>query len=311
MQKPHINLKEIIYEITDNCNQNCSYCGSKDDINKTPIDSDNIKTIIDQIAQYPPDIINVSGGNPLLISLNDHEYLINKLKSVNVKCHIIINPFNRKNDIETDTKLSMYDSIGVSVNSKEELIEVLSWNDLLKCTIISNFNINNIFLFNEIQDFVINQGLYWQIQYTMFKDKNPSEIYSSQAAINYLHQLIKNSNANIIAGDNINPNISCSAGLNSLGILANGDVIPCLSMKAWTDIKPLTFGNLLRNSNQDSLDNIWIKKFAQFRCEEFSCCKDHCNINLVPCPDITPITYPETSKFHQVMVYGVVPWNTI
>lgn len=36
MQNAHCELKEIIWEITDNCNQGCSYCGSKDIINKTP-----------------------------------------------------------------------------------------------------------------------------------------------------------------------------------------------------------------------------------------------------------------------------------
>lgn len=320
MQKPHITLHEVIWEITDNCGQNCTYCGSKETLNQTPIESENIRAIVDEIAKFPPKAIDISGGNPLLVSLSDHEYLVRQLGSVGVQCKILFNPFNRKDDKETDAKIELYDWVGLSVNTQEEFNEAKSWSVFDKMTIITNFNVGNVFLFKEIEKFVIENNLVWQVQYTMYKEKDMLEIYSNKEAKEYLHKLIQHSKSNIIAADNMNPNSPCSAGIASLGILANGDVVPCLSMRSWVDdLKELIFGNLLRKTPQDTLSNIWIKKFSQFRCEEFKCCKDHCQVydNIVDCEittnagsGITWFPAPEyptfdNDKFPNVMMYAV------
>ena len=51
MQKPSLKLNEIIYEITSECHNNCSYCGSKE-VSSIPTDEIRIKRIIDEIQNY-------------------------------------------------------------------------------------------------------------------------------------------------------------------------------------------------------------------------------------------------------------------
>jgi molybdenum cofactor biosynthesis enzyme MoaA len=59
-----LELQEIVWEITGECKNGCSYCGSKDAWNCIT-DVDKICKIADEIAKYPPKEINMSGGDPL------------------------------------------------------------------------------------------------------------------------------------------------------------------------------------------------------------------------------------------------------
>lgn len=308
MQKAHNELLEITWEITDNCYQDCSYCGSKDIINLTLIKEKKIKHIIDSISYYPPKEINISGGNPLLVSSDVHKYLTTTLHDAGVICKLIINPFNVRG-----TGLSYYDWVGVSINTLEELNEFETWNDKNNKTIITNFNTDNIFLFTLIETMVITYNLIWQVQYTMYSNTSPKAIYTNPDAKEYLFDKISKSNAKITVADNMNNGL-CSAGKNSLGILANGDVIPCLSMRSWeSKVKPL--GNL----HEHTLDYIWRDLFVSFRCSEFECCKDKTNcqsdelnvkkIKQNILPKITSIPVPSIDRPfnpNMIMVYGVV-----
>ena len=87
MQNNYLKLKEIIWEITGQCKNGCSYCGSKKVTNQPNPSEKTLKHIIDEIVKYPPEQIDISGGDPLLISFSIHEYLTNELKakSVSVK----------------------------------------------------------------------------------------------------------------------------------------------------------------------------------------------------------------------------------
>lgn len=274
--KPFIQLNEIIWEITNNCYQNCSYCGSKDTINSIPINESDITTIIDNIAKYPPKEINISGGNPLLISYETHEYLVSILQRDKTICKLIINPFNL-NGIDKLDIISLYDWIGMSINTVEELTSIRkmlyskTYKYMNKTTIITNFNTENVWAFKDIEEFVKGFNLTWQIQYTMYKNKDECKsIYRNEEAKKYLFDKINNSTANIVMADNMNPNNSCGAGISGIGILANGDVVPCLSMRSWEKDYPV-MGNLL----EDSLSFIWETEFSYWRCNEFKCCKDH------------------------------------
>lgn len=290
MQKQHLELKEIIWEVIQKCNNGCAYCGSKNGW-KTEINEDYVKEIADQIRKYNPLNIDLtlSGGDPLLLSLDTHKYIVEKLSGQNNKIKIIINPksFNTSKETSTflNSKLLLYDWIGVSINTQEELTLFKSFytdyfSDLyetrkpVNLTVITNFNLENIFIFEKIKKEVNDRDLMWQIQYTIYRDQdNPLAIYNNDPAYEHLNELISNSlkDTKIILADNLNDG-KCGAGSCSIGILANGDVVPCLSMRSWNDDKDIVQGNII----ETPLEDIWKNKFQNYRFCEFNCCKDWC-----------------------------------
>ena len=290
MQKQHLELKEIIWEVIQKCNNGCTYCGSKDGWKKE-INEDHVKRVADEIRKYNPLNIDItlSGGDPLLLSLDTHKYIVERLGGQNNKVKIIINPksFNTTKETRTalNNKLFLYDWVGVSVNTLEELALFKSFytdyfsslHDTRKpinITIITNFNLENIFIFDKIKEVANDRDLIWQIQYTIYKDKdNPLAIYNNDAAYEHLNELITSAfkDTKILLADNLN-NGKCGAGSCSIGILANGDVVPCLSMRSWNDDKDIVQGNII----ETQLEYIWKNMFKNYRFCEFGCCKDWC-----------------------------------
>jgi len=302
MQTPIIELKEIIWEITSECYNNCSYCGSKDQCNEIA-NPYTIMAIADKIAEYPPKEINISGGDPLLVDLSQHKYIKEKLNKTKIK--ILINPKSLKNIEIDDPKyniLELYDAIGISVNTQEEL-NILAdiYNNILykanshkPPTIITNFNLSNIFMIDNINSFCKENKNIWQVQFTIYKEnKNELALYTkeNELACKFLFDKINealDNNTEIIIADNMN-NGFCSAGINSLGILSDGTIIPCLSMRSWeANANDWSYLNLEKPANIlepqpnfaqnfPNLNAIWFSKFQKQRFCKHGCCKDHCN----------------------------------
>jgi len=119
------------------------------------------------------------------------------------------------------------------------------------------------------------------LQFTMYAEKDDDAIYQSDMASNTLFKKIYEAQQeyqNIFVGDNMNSG-SCGAGMCSLGILADGDVVPCLSMRSWVeDIDDEIQNNILTlvPYNGNVLKQIWETGFTKQRFEQFKCCKDHC-----------------------------------
>ena len=224
-----------------------------------------------------------SGGDPMLLSYETHKKIVNHLfKRCKTVCKIIVNPKSIK-----DSKiLSLYDWIGVSVNNLEELI-LLGKNctrDIKdKTTVITNFNNNNVFLFDKIADGLKKNVIKaWQIQFTMDKKDGNGLLYKNADALAYLQGKVNNTKGiEIIPADNMNSN-ECSAGINSCGIDCDGNVMPCLSMFSWcTDKNKLFVGNLLKRSLKD----IWENEFKECRFKRFKCCKDVCGRKTIDIKD--------------------------
>jgi MoaA/NifB/PqqE/SkfB family radical SAM enzyme len=332
MQKEHLKLEEIIWEITQECKNGCTYCGSKEGRN-IPTKVAIIENIADEIAKFPPKSINISGGDPLLVPLSTHDYIVKKLRGVGTTVKIIINPrsFREYDTLHSLKILGLYDWIGVSINEKDEIARYRKYinGEILnpKTTIITNFNINNVFLFDEIKTLVVQNNLTWQIQFTMYKDsKDERALYNNEAACTFLYNQIKNAmkeKVKIVPADNMN-NGECSAGKYSLGILADGTVIPCLSMRSWVkSLNEIIENNILLLP----LEIIWKNGFSMYRFKEFKCCKDHCNnkcfkdynveitTNVEKIPNWGDIFIPEDAKYkkdwRETYVYGVTPNTTI
>ncbi len=296
MQTPTLKLKEIIWEITSECHNNCSYCGSKEQCGANT-NTDTIIAIANKIAEYPPEEINISGGDPLLVPIETHKYIKQKLKNTKIK--ILINPKSLKNfkvDSDRYDLLGLYDAIGISVNTQEEL-DILKKIDnttvfVKPPTIITNFNLSNIFMFDQINEFCQTNNNIWQIQFTIYTqedDKLALYIEDNTLACQHLFDKINDaldSSTKIIIADNMNDGM-CSAGINSLGILSDGTIIPCLSMRSWSFNNYIYLqpqGNILEQQTSfneaPNLGVIWQQEFTKQRFCKFECCKDHCNNEL-------------------------------
>ena len=283
----HLKLKEIIWELTGRCENGCSYCGSKECWNEK-IDEERIIKIAKEIAKFPPEEIDMSGGDPTLVSFDTHKKIVDILHVQGVKCKILMNPKSYKNNNSyVPPILGLYDWVGISINTEEELNIVknngnYSFFTSNKATIISNFNLENIFLFDDIKEYVKNfnsygSGMVWQIQYTVYKDKNDKlALYNNDSANKHFFKMLDAAVAEgvkAIFADNINTG-KCSAGLASIGILSDGTVVPCLSMRSWAKIDEVGQGNILALDH--SLEEIWMTEFREQRFCKFLCCKDHC-----------------------------------
>lgn len=321
MQTKHLELYEVIYEITGECHNNCAYCGSKE-IWKKKTDEDQIKKIVEAIGQFPPREIDISGGDPLVVSLDTHKFLVEHLKSKGLKAvKILVNPMSLRKDPKAAMDiLGLYDWCGVSVNTEEELD---IWTQLyvddslfrsFKHTVITNFNLGNVFLFPVIEKFVKKHDLMWQIQYTMYSDPDhPLAIYNNlhacEALGKWIAQARQKGKIKLMLADNMNCGL-CGAGKHSLGILANGDVVPCLSMRSWIkDINKIVQGNILTQP----LEELWQFGFKDQRFKDFFCCKDHCKNRCIQEQTVftevddggtSPIEVPDGWKYPTILPKG-------
>lgn len=298
MQTPPMKLQEIIWEITGRCENGCSFCGSKEGWTEE-INYKRIIEIAESIVadkETIPDAIDISGGDPLLVKEVCHKDMIKILKGAGIECKIVINPksvYGFPNDsmdsVLTVIKelkiissklriLKLYDHVGISINNTDEVKKYGDLPGQIKSTVITNFNVSNIFHFDAIAEMVRKHDVPWMVQYTVYKEKSDLAIYEDQnePALKELCKKIQegiNDGLKIVLSDNANPG-ECTAGTRSIGILSDGTVVPCLSMRSWEDdIKSTGQGNVLDNS----LKHIWQTKFHDYRFESFKCCKDHCN----------------------------------
>jgi MoaA/NifB/PqqE/SkfB family radical SAM enzyme len=210
----------------------------------------------------------------MLISYDIHKEITQKFKDKKIKHKILANPLslNQKNIKIFD----LYDHVGISINSKNELKKLISLNlNKKNITIISNFNVINLYDYDDIESFVKEKGFYWMIQFTVYKHEDDLAIYNNENSLKTLQEKIQKSVDNdvkILLSDNIS-NSECGMGKSILGILYNGDVIPCLSMRTWVEnITNEIEGNILKTS----LKEMWENKFANYRFIDFKCCKDKC-----------------------------------
>ena len=207
--------------------------------------------------------------------------------------------------------------MGVSINTLEEMELFKVFLDFLQTlpvfkfnyTVVTNFNLGNFFLFDTFAQSPIISNVPWQIQFTMYhqdnqdKDKNHSfALYSYPDAVNKLNESIaKYPYLKLIIADNCNAG-ECSAGIYTIGILSNGDVVPCLSMRSWCDMLKISEGNVLSTK----LKEIWLNGFKANRFETFKCCKDVCNRELL-WHRTTKIEFNEPMQQTFIPAYGEPP----
>jgi len=313
MQEPILRLKEIIWEVTTRCKNNCIYCGTK--VGKeNMVDNGKIITIAKAIAEYPPEQIDISGGDPLELPLKTHKEIVKILHEGGVTAvKIIVNPKSFGRCADTEKILDLYDWIGLSINDKADVKlfkdNIIAKAYMGKTTIITNFGAHNIFDYDIIEEVVGNKV--WQVQFTI---TNQNPIYKNEGALKHFFGKLDVSckkGKKVVPADNMNSG-TCGAGRCSIGLLADGTVTPCLSMRSWKEPPP-DFGNILKKKLRD----IWVKGFHEYRFGTFKCCKDYCNnVQYYPCmPEgkAKPKNVPGVDD--QRVLYGVFPekekpWDT-
>lgn len=317
MQESHITLKEIVWEITGRCNNNCAYCGSKDIVKKEKEseegESERIIKIAQEIAKCPPSEIDISGGDPLLVPFETHKQMVEILKKAGVYCKIVCNPLSLQDSIQDKSNseidavaegkrniLSLYDWIGFSISTQKELKIFKEFINKYKSyqnyTIITNFNVLNLYDYDTFENFVKEINKTWMVQFTVYKESGEQlAIYNNDSAFGFLRDKVLQSikgGTKIVISDNAT-NFPCGAGKVSIGITYDGNVVPCLSMRSWTDVKKEYQGNILKTS----LLKIWEDGFKKYRFSYFKCCKDVCKMkNLLQDVSVSTTPFLEIDK---------------
>lgn len=268
-----IKLKEVLWEVTNKCNRNCDFCGSKGILNRVDTSSEQKKDIARSIGEIA-EVVTLTGGEPLLLCDTLLEEILSIFKEYDCKVDVVTNGDNL-----TNSHLKMFRNIGVSVNSIEDAKTALNTIDNIleinsrpeNIVFIMNINKLNFFDLEPIISQVAGTGIGFQFQLTMYKDDNPAKINGVEIneVRNKIDLLSNKYGVLYVLADNLQEHHDCQAGIYSCGVLFNGDVVGCLSERSWNNSMNVQ-GNVL----EESLTNIWINEFKKERFDSCKCCRD-------------------------------------
>jgi radical SAM protein with 4Fe4S-binding SPASM domain len=310
-----LKLKDVIWETTLKCNKNCEYCGSKGVLRPQNPSHEHLISIAKEIANYGVEVVTLSGGEPGLLDDLSLFEIIDCLKNGGCSVRVITNGtlFSKPKEL-----LDKFDIIGLSINTPADY-HALCYVCRYDAVMVTNFGTHNIWNFDELAE-IARKFRSWQIQLTTGNSfmLNPEGIKYLRKKIRYLVGV------KYILADNLQDEHVCSAGINSCGITSNGDVIPCLSERAWGTIdKESIQGNIFDNSLKD----IWESSFNEIRFSANTWKRSCRNCVKYPAIDnLTPTVAPIGTEVPQrprsrasksshrngnVYSYGVTDWNVV
>ncbi len=318
-------MKEIIWEFTLKCSKGCDFCGSKDVLNSSELsNADKIK-VAESIADYHrsgcgPNEVTLSGGEPSETDSDTLWSVLKILKEAGIVTKMLTNGCLFKQELSPNL-----DVVGYSVNTVEDTVGVnflfenpcLTW-DRSKITMITNFGKHNIWDYDTIAKAADFFGC-WQVQLTEGGGLNlpPSGIKMLRDQL----RLRKNT----VMADNLAFRFKCQAGKEAMGILADGHVVPCLSMRCWKkDLSDVLLDSMTKLGGkkvpQSSIADAWetdpfIREYRFGRKE--ACCRDCFEY---PSEEKASLDIPMTGKsypyppveleYPTVDIYGVqVPYD--
>jgi MoaA/NifB/PqqE/SkfB family radical SAM enzyme len=233
-----LNLKEVLWEITPKCNRNCTFCGSNEIVNvEDQLVWEDILTIGDNIAKYAETII-MSGGEPLTIPTIKLHDIKNLCIEHDTNLDVVTN-----GDLLGKNHKNIFRNIGISINSLEDIrslnidnLKVLSEDsDIVFITNINRLNDIEIDRIVEEARNIMHVHMGFQFQLTMYKGDDDAKIDGEHIA--YLRERLEIACSTMqmpyIFADNLQAVHECTAGINSCGVLFNGDVVACLSERSW------------------------------------------------------------------------------
>jgi len=264
--KKMYNPKQVVWEITLNCNLKCSHCGSS--AGKTrpnELSTEEALHLCNDLAEIGFRGIGLMGGE--LFLRKDWETISKRIKDLGIALSIISNGFfNAENIIPKLTKLEVdcfmigldgataktHDAIrGVSGSFDKAMqnLRAAKKSGLVTGAITTIHKIN----YNElpkIREFIVDEKIDWQIQKATpigrFKKKlslSEEEYYALGLFILQTQQKYKSNDFTIVGSHNLGyysahiPNLSlysewngCVAGKEVLGIQSDGWVKGCLAL---------------------------------------------------------------------------------
>lgn len=301
-------LDELLWEFTLSCNKNCKYCGSKALVNHEKDAFIDRKYIAKEIANVKPKEVTFTGGEPSVFmkELSECADILNKNS---IKCKVLTNGHLFENSLFDKEFIEKFACFGYSINESEDIdnaMKIIANIPREKTTIVTNFGTHNINIFDKIAKFALMFPV-WQVQLTTGNEFQ-LDLPDIENLIQKLENLPKDF-IQIVRADNFNCG-KCYAGISCCSITWDGDVIPCLSYRAWkSDIMPQ--GNVFKKS----LSKIWKNEFKFFRNRKFfPCCKNVSGIKEIQSEN--EIQFPETifkddsykkiTNPNKIFLYGVV-----
>lgn len=286
LQKPFI----INFEITSQCNQDCNFCCAQlSNHRREDLPTKDVLVIISKIAYEEIGSIFLTGGEPLL--RQDFPLIIKECIAYGMNVSLSTNGTEATSEIAKAIAAVGLEEIQVSIQAPDDTHDRIvgvkgaitrSFQGLrnlietgLRVTVAAVATVTNYSLLPELAKNVANMGAkHFRVlrlmphSYDMLQQIVPHK--EMQMLVRRLLRLETNlddftieihSSPGFLDPSTYDPREyrilhplchTCTAGKVSMGILSNGDCVPCLELKA----PELVCGNILR----DSLSEVWNSK---------------------------------------------------
>ncbi|MCL1934761.1 MAG: radical SAM protein [Defluviitaleaceae bacterium] len=259
-----------VWEITMGCNMRCKHCGSacKDKLDGE-LTTEEALNLCKQLAEAGTTSITLSGGEPTIRS--DWHIIAKELTKNNVTVGMISNGWLVSEEIADRAFEAGINNFAISLDGLRDthdymrhdksFDQIMNALDILrkkgvKTSIITTVNKRNIFELHEIKNILIEKGVAaWQIQFALPMGSfhfNRNELMIEQSQVDNIIDFayeIKNE-INVYLGNCIgyftnkeaeirsrySKTMSkswkgCPIGRNSFGVLHNGDILGCVSVR--------------------------------------------------------------------------------
>lgn len=294
-----LGLYKVVFSITNRCNLSCEYCCAESELQANEyLTTSDCKNIIDRIVLMNPDIVIISGGEPMM--RNDIFDILNYLKQKFSGKIILSTNATLIKDNDAEILAKILHAIEISVDGYDDktvsrirgcgvydkvvaVVKKLQMCGLEKISlsmVLGKDNINQKKNFIEFCD-EMNVSYMLRYFYNVGRGKNNHERYVENLLdINYIDFEYEKSNTSFTTN-------RCKAGLTQISIDRKGDVYPCPNLE-YEEFKMYNIldyeANLNRKYNlRRELEQL--KKINNFKTTNIEKCKS-CNINVfcMPCP---------------------------
>ncbi len=284
-------LNTAVWELTMGCNMRCKHCGSGcQDAIENELNTDEALKLCDELSHMGLKSITLSGGEPtsrndwnvIARRLSQSKIKIKMITNAWAMDEEIVDKIVEAG-IET-IGISL-DGLGATHNylrrqgAYEKIINAIKLlrKKMIKITIITTINSLNINQLKEIRSVLINNNVNaWQLQIglPMGNMLNNKELLIQESQveqiINYAYTIMNKDDLKVILADNIGYYTikenrirnscyainnycwsGCGAGKNTIGILCNGDITGCTSIRD----KNLVEGNVRKITIKEIWEN--------------------------------------------------------
>ena len=312
-----------VWEITMGCNMRCKHCGSscKSSL-PDELTTDEALDLCNQLASLGIKAVTLSGGEPLL--RNDWEQIATRLSELDIQPLIISNGWLVDEVVVKKICKSGIASFGISLDGLRDTHDFMrcegSFDGIMKAlqmladnsihtSVVTTINKRNLSELHEIKNILIQHDVKsWQLQFATpmgsfhaHKDELMIESHQVSDIINFAHEV--KDEINVYLGDcigyysNVEHEVrkknssdegavwrGCPAGKHSLGILHNGDIVGCNSIRSQEFIE----GNIREKRLQDIWESgfTWNRQFSRSKLTGFCLDCQYATYCLGGCPNV-------------------------